>query len=143
MSGFPDTIYGDPTTATRLQSDTADQLAWDRFSRLCSSDSSSRVRFSTQTTPSPLHMLLQRLFLPTALGGRRLVLLGRSRRLTPESHFAELKELLLEDGGGAGRNGSLAHEVRKTVGDVATAVMVSGAAVDLVVVQAGLGGRDA
>src|ERR1700761_1387104 len=143
MSGFPDTVYGAPTTATRLQSDTADQLAWDQFSRLCASDSSSRVRFSTQTTPSPLHTLLQRLSTPTALGGRRLVLLGRSRRLSPESHHAELKELLLEDGGGSGRKGTLAHEVRKTVGDVATAVMISGVTTDLVVVQAGLGGKDA
>jgi len=141
MSGFPDTIYGAPTTATRLQSDTADQIAWDQFSRLSSSNSSSRVTFSTQITPSPLHTLLQRLSTQPSSGGRRLVLLGRSRRLAAESHHAELKELLLEDGGGGGRKGTLAHEVRKTVGDVATAVVVSGVAVDLVVVQAGLGGN--
>ena len=31
MTAFPDTVYGPPTSQTRLQSETADSVAWERY----------------------------------------------------------------------------------------------------------------
>lgn len=56
-------------------------------------------------------------------------MLGRSRRLAVESHQLELKELMDVTAGIGG-------EVKKTIGDVATALVVSGCNVGLVVMQA-------
>jgi len=54
---------------------------------------------------------------------------GRSRRLAVENHQQELKELMEE-------HGSVSNEVQKTVGDVATAFVVSGCKAGIVVLQA-------
>jgi len=57
-------------------------------------------------------------------------LAGRSRRLAVENHRDELKQLVEE-------HGSVGNEVKKTIGDVATALVVSGCKAGLVVIQAG------
>lgn len=67
-----------------------------------------------------------------AAGGRgtsTLVVLGRSRRMAVEDHNKELK-MLIE------AHGNVGGEVRKTIGDVATALVVAGCNVGLVVLQA-------
>lgn len=60
---------------------------------------------------------------------RVLVVVGRSRRLAVENHAGELKTLTDE-------YGSVGSEVRKTMGDVASAFVVGSAGSGLVVVQA-------
>jgi len=59
---------------------------------------------------------------------RPFVVVGRTRRLAVESHHVELRELLE-------KNGQVGSEVRKTMGDVATAFVGSANAAGLVVVQ--------
>ena len=60
---------------------------------------------------------------------RLVVVTGRSRRLAVENHEGELKELMEE-------YGSVGSEVRKTIGDVATAFVVGRCGVGVVVLQA-------
>jgi hypothetical protein len=57
------------------------------------------------------------------------VVTGRSRRLAVENHQQELRELMEE-------HGRVGAEVRKTVGDVATAFVVAGVGSGVVVLQA-------
>lgn len=60
---------------------------------------------------------------------RLLVVAGRSRRLAVEDHHRELKSITEE-------HSNVGPEVRKTVGDVATALVVSGCKAGIVVLQA-------
>jgi K+:H+ antiporter len=141
-SAFPDTVYGDATTQTRLQSETADNLAWESFASPSPSSPLSsalraaltRVEFIELTSPTPLRDVLMRAETQHRVAIQRkerpFVVVGRARRLATESHHAELKELLEENGHAVG------SEVRKTMGDVATAFVVSGSMAGLVVVQA-------
>jgi len=57
-----------------------------------------------------------------------MIVVGRSRRLAVENHHAELKQLMEQ-------YGAVGSEVKKTVGDVATALMVSGCKASIVVLQ--------
>lgn len=59
-----------------------------------------------------------------------LVVVGRSRRLAVEDHTAELRQIF-EERGSAGQD-----VIRKTIGDPATAVVASGCATAVVVLQA-------
>lgn len=140
--GFPDTVYGYATTQTRLQSETADNLAWSRYASPPSeqhpphlAEALSRIEFMELQTPVPLHAIVSRASLQfEALVEKRsrlLVVAGRSRRLAVENHREELKELIEE-------HGSVGNEVKKTIGDVATAFVVSGCKAGLVVIQAGI-----
>ncbi|KAI0263974.1 Sodium/hydrogen exchanger family-domain-containing protein [Gloeopeniophorella convolvens] len=128
-TGFPDTMYGHASTQTRLQSETADGVAWARFAAPVSlspvdAAALARVTFEELTTPTPLHTALQR---ARALGGRTLVVVGRARRLAAEDHTAELRVLGERDA---------PSELRKTLGDTASAFVLAGVDVDLVVMQA-------
>ena len=140
--GFPDTVYGYATTQTRLQSETADNLAWSRYASPPSeqhpsqlAEALSRIDFMELQTPVPLHAIVSRASQQfDALVEKRsrlLVVAGRSRRLAVENHREELKELIEE-------HGSVGNEVKKTIGDVATAFVVSGCKAGLVVIQAGV-----
>ncbi|KAF7980666.1 hypothetical protein HWV62_37087 [Athelia sp. TMB] len=140
--GFPDTVYGYATTQTRLQSETADNLAWSRYASPRSeqhpshlAEALSRIDFMELQTPVPLHAIVSRASQQfDALVEKRsrlLVVAGRSRRLAVENHRDELKELIEE-------HGSVGNEVKKTIGDVATAFVVSGCKAGLVVIQAGV-----
>ncbi|KAF7308876.1 Na-H-Exchanger domain-containing protein [Mycena kentingensis (nom. inval.)] len=137
-AGFPDTVYGNVTTETRLQSDTADNIAWEKYSSTAhqteaSSTSGPRdnIQFRELASPVPLHAAINEVnvYREANRTNRVLAVLGRSRRLAVEDHGAELKELV-------GEYGSVGSEVRKTMGDVATAFVVAGAGDGLVVVQA-------
>ncbi|KAI9058717.1 hypothetical protein FKP32DRAFT_1680441, partial [Trametes sanguinea] len=61
---FPDTVYAAPTTQTRLQSETADSIAWARYTRPdASADPSlatalSRMVFTEAATATPLQYII-------------------------------------------------------------------------------------
>jgi hypothetical protein len=136
IDALPDTVYGQQSGETRMQSDTADNIVWAQYAsstsgpKVSSSSAYSepRVEFRHLHTSTPLRSALQE---ATAVSpGRKVVVVtGRSRRLAVENHRAELKALMDE-------HGHLGAEVRKTVGDVATAFMVAGVGSGVVVVQA-------
>ncbi|CDO73116.1 hypothetical protein BN946_scf185007.g170 [Trametes cinnabarina] len=136
---FPDTVYAAPTTQTRLQSETADTIAWARYTRHdTSADPSlaaalSRVVVTEAATATPLRYIIDtaRRMSQSAQAeqSRLLVLTGRSRRLAAEDYHTELKSIMEE-------HGNVASEVRKTVGDAATSLVISGCETSIVVLQA-------
>ena len=136
IAGFPDTVYGQQDTEIRMQSDTADNIAWARYAPASASDTESalssnpQVKFKYLLTPIPLHAAIQE---ATAValsssGSKLVVVTGRSRRLAVEDHRAELRTLMDE-------HNHVGAEMRKTVGDVATAFVVAGVGSGIVVVQ--------
>ncbi|KAJ3758145.1 Sodium/hydrogen exchanger family-domain-containing protein [Lentinula raphanica] len=152
-AGFPDTVYGHANTATRMQSETADHLAWARFANVpepASSSSTSgfasgtlpsrgalsRMHFQDFSSPLPLHGVIaeaNRLRSTTTPGktNKVLVVTGRSRRLAVENHAKELKRLMEEQ-----HAHGIGGDVRKTIGDVASSIVISGCAQEILVVQA-------
>jgi len=140
---MPDTVYGQHNTETRLQSDTADNILWARYATapIPNSDgqstssgspsaSRSRLEFNTLSTPIPLHAAVQQASeAVTSASTKLIVVAGRSRRLAVENHRKELKELMDD-------HGHVGAEVRKTIGDVATAFVVAGVGSGVVVLQA-------
>ncbi|KAJ7130639.1 Sodium/hydrogen exchanger family-domain-containing protein [Mycena epipterygia] len=137
---FPDTVYGHATTETRMQSETADNIAWAKYAKPARSGAStsssaiSRIDFREITSPIPLHAAIREVNMyrettTSPRAARVLVVVGRSRRLAVENHSGELKELVEE-------YGSVGTEVRKTLGDVASAFVVAGAGSGLIVLQA-------
>ncbi|KAG1901080.1 Sodium/hydrogen exchanger family-domain-containing protein [Suillus fuscotomentosus] len=132
---FPDTVYGQTNTQMRMQSETADSIIWSRYAGRNLSDVNttgllraalSRIDFTNLASPVPLHAAIQR----ASMCQRVLVVTGRSKRLAVEDHHAELKDLVEE-------HRAVGHEVMsKTIGDVATAFVVSGCPSAVVVLQA-------
>lgn len=150
MNRFPDTIYPHETTQTRLASDTADNICWFKYAPQVSEhaippshppiieSALTRIHFSSVTSAAPLRSLMER---STGLsGGRRLIVVaGRGKRLAAESHQDEMQVLL---SGGQSGYGALGNEMRKTLGDVATAFLISGVGAELLVMQSsGMGDR--
>jgi hypothetical protein len=144
---MPDTIYGHATTETRLQSATADDLAWARYTastkiepRTAAVEAAlSRIIFEAVRTPRPLHAAVARAteFTQKGTAARQFVVTGRGRRLAAENHAPELQELVE-----AHAASTSAAEVRKTVGDVATAFVAAHVQVGLLVLQASLDSQD-
>ncbi|KAG9316007.1 Sodium/hydrogen exchanger family-domain-containing protein [Chiua virens] len=139
---FQDTVYGQLTTQTRLQSETADNLLWARFTQPTPNDDLSlrhalaRIRFSDACTSAPVHTTLchARTLRETASG--LVVVTGRSRRLATSSHHAEMKRML-ETARTPGLEG-----MRKTIGDVGAAMVAAGSASAVVVMQAANAGPE-
>lgn len=132
---FPDTMYGAATTQTRLQSETADNVLWGRYATPPIPDPSlSRISFDTVHSPLPVHTLVDHVGVTRVRyaksRARFLVVCGRSRRLAVENHHAELKSIMEEHG-----NADVAGELRKTVGDVAAAIVLSQCEANVAVVQ--------
>ncbi|KAJ6610393.1 Sodium/hydrogen exchanger family-domain-containing protein, partial [Mycena sp. CBHHK59/15] len=131
-----DTVYGPQNTQTRLASDTADNLLWDRFTRPSHAHSAavlsalSRISFSQIASAQPLHQIVTLVEREVARGGNLVVLAGRSRRMAVESHRAELQTLI------AGKGAAIGSAVPKTLGDVGAAIVASGTSASLLVVQA-------
>jgi len=141
VASVMDTVYGEHDTQMRLQSDTADNVTWGLYAGGRESDGVSevvkealtRVEFSGMGTPKPLHAIVGRVNeIVDAMSERKtrvLVMVGRSRRLAVECHSAELKEVM--------RSGKpVGAEARRTIGDVGTALVVSGVKAGVVVLQA-------
>ena len=122
-----------------MQSDTADNLLWDRVTSTNSSFSAevrvamSRISFRTESAARPLHRMLELTSSEASQTSKPLlVVAGRSRRMAVESHKRELQQLVTE------RGASLASEVSNTLGDVASVFVVVEGNASLVVVQATL-----
>lgn len=137
--GFPDTVYGHATTQIRLQSETADNVTWSNYTSYSTEESTrltdalTRINFLQLATPIPLHAIVESATSHVESlmekSSHLLIVAGRSRRLAAENHQQELKQLMDE-------HGNVGNEVKKTVGDVATAFLVSGCKAGIVVVQA-------
>lgn len=146
-----DTVYANATTQTRLQSETADNIAWQTYATP-QNDSSpnqspevrnalTRVHFTELESHTPLHDLLRLSEneisnAAEASNARSFIIVGRGRKLVAGLHSKELNKIL--EG-----KGVLGNEVKKTMGDVATAVIVSGIPAGLLVVQSATGNGDA
>ncbi|KIO20684.1 hypothetical protein M407DRAFT_81305 [Tulasnella calospora MUT 4182] len=140
-----DTIYPNVTTQTRLASDTADNICWFKYAPQEDpnaiapqhtpqvQDALTRVTFTSLSSPRPLHSLVDKAN-EVAAEKRLIVVVGRGKRLAAESHHDEMKTLLDEEQGR--KHGGLGNEMRNTLGDVATAFMVSRVSAGLLVMQA-------
>ncbi|KAJ8488653.1 hypothetical protein ONZ45_g13882 [Pleurotus djamor] len=133
-----DTVYAANNTQTRLQSDTADNVLWDRFTGSSNSHpahiaaSLSRITFTEQHTVTPLRTSIDYIVTSTQQSPSTLVLLGRSRRMSVETHQLELAQLIMEKGHPIG------SALPRAIGDVGAAFVASGVLADLLVVQASL-----
>ena len=135
---FPDTVYAQRDTQTRLASDTADNLLWTRYSTGAAPEVSlGRMTFLHETSSQPLHTALEaatRAF-TSHKAARPIVIVGRSRRLAVDTHSAELKELLAERSASV----TMGSDLVKALGDLGTAVVASDASHSLLVLQAAPG----
>lgn len=132
---FPDTVYGAQNTQTRMASETADNLAWARYTSSAAgvpelAPALSRIHFTEEVSNTPLHAMLDLVARSLGSRGRLVVVAGRSRRMATESHFEELRQLCVE------HNASLGLELPKILGEVASAFVVTGANASIAVVQA-------
>ncbi len=89
------------------------------------------MEFRDLSSPVPLHAIVTTTNEEVVAreGKRVLVVAGRSRRLAVENHSQEIKTLISE-------HGHIPSDVTKTIGDVATAFIVTRSASGVVVVQA-------
>jgi len=134
-----DTIYAYRDTETRLASETADNLVWDRFTNptvthtLTIAESLSRITFSKQSSEQPLNTIIDlataELTKRAAAGRSLIVVVGRSRRMAVESHRIGLARLIAE------RGFLVNSEVSKTLGEVGAALAASGINAGLLVLQ--------
>jgi len=141
-TGHQDTMYPHANTQTILQSETADNIVWTTYAKPSQAtqpqpprvmDALGRMEFLEISTPTPLQAAVDHTTSQsqTAIEHEKnlIVVLGRSRRLATEDHSQELKGL-------TEKNGRIGGEVKRTIGDVATALVVSGCGAGLVVLQA-------
>ncbi|OCF35724.1 potassium:hydrogen antiporter [Kwoniella heveanensis BCC8398] len=132
-------LTGYPETQARLASDTADNIAWTYYTassttpaRPASIDSAlSRISFWSTKSTSPLSYAFT--CASTAMSSTSataaswrpmLIVTGRGRRAAAINHSAELNKILADKG----LNPSIGAELRKTVGDAATGLILGGGA---------------
>ncbi|KAF9564551.1 potassium:hydrogen antiporter [Agrocybe pediades] len=143
-----DTYYGQASTQTRMSSDTADNILWERYTKPSQTTLShtaaalSSITFRDEASPMPLHHIVDavkdesRHTSHSALKSKTLIVLaGRSRRMAVESLSDELRTLratLNGTGGGA----SASSSVPRTLGDVGAALAASGVDASILVLQA-------
>ncbi|KAK8844163.1 hypothetical protein IAR55_006957 [Kwoniella newhampshirensis] len=128
-----------PETQARLTSDTADNVAWTFYTassttppRPASIDSAlSRVSLRSTQSASPLQYAFKcasSAITSTSASAKSwrpmLIVTGRGRRGAPINHNAELSRMLADKA----LNPSIGAELRKTVGDAATAMILGGGA---------------
>ena len=138
-TSFTDTIYSQHDGHMRSQSETVDDITWDLYAggetnglSEVVKEALKRVEFMEIGTPKPLHAIVGHVTdIVDGMSERKarvVVMAGRSR-LAVEDHTAELREVL--------QNGKpVGGEVRRTIGDVGTALVVSGVKAGVVVLQA-------
>jgi hypothetical protein len=125
-----DTIYGQSNTQIRLESNTADNLTWEKFTK-----PNSRVTFHTETTLKPLARAIElakgeAASRTSSSSKTMIVLAGRSRRMAVESLHSELCGLITDSGS------SINATVPKTLGDVGAALVLTHVNASLLVLQA-------
>jgi hypothetical protein len=136
-----DTVYGQPSTEIRLASDTADNIAWDHYTRPNASRSPSltstlsRITFLTESSPTPLHRVTElaneQAAKSVAESGKTIIVLaGRSRRLAVESLKGELTKLTADSAS------PITSSVPKTLGDIGAALVATNVNASLLVLQA-------
>jgi len=161
-TNFPDTVYGHQSVQTRLQSDTADNLAWTKYNQqkreqiLDPSSALSRTEFRDIRTPTPLRSALNEALKPSNLepdgrGSPSMLQLpvqdgcnGKQKRADRRHALVvagRSRRLAVEDHGKELKelmqeHGSVGSEVKKTIGDVGAAFVVAGCGIGLVVLQA-------
>nr|XP_019049777.1 potassium:hydrogen antiporter [Kwoniella bestiolae CBS 10118]OCF28707.1 potassium:hydrogen antiporter [Kwoniella bestiolae CBS 10118] len=125
-----------PETQARLASDTADNIAWTYYAspsatgRSSSIDNAlSRISFFSTKSATPLSFAFRcatsTIQSSTNGGGYwrpMLIVTGRGRRSSPINHSQELNKILADKG----LNPSIGAELRKTVGDPATSLILGG-----------------
>ncbi|KAG8937216.1 K(+)/H(+) antiporter [Tulasnella sp. 418] len=153
MNRFPDTIYPNISTQTRLESDTADNICWHKYAPDENKngarpshpqdveDALTRISFKTVTSPTPLQALTQHVR-NIASQKRVIAVVGRAKRMAAESHQDEMRTLLgsTDHEGGFWHAQGVGNEMRKTLGDVASAFVASGTETSLLVMQAAANG---
>ncbi|RSH86649.1 K(+)/H(+) antiporter [Apiotrichum porosum] len=116
---------------SRVVSETADNIAWTYYTSTggASSDTAlRRIVFTSEDTATPLQFAAQKAeaILQASRGGRMwrplLVVAGRGRRRAAYNHENELSTILAN----RGQNPIVGAELRKTVGDPATALILAG-----------------
>ncbi|CEL57245.1 hypothetical protein RSOLAG1IB_08457 [Rhizoctonia solani AG-1 IB] len=137
----PDTVYPQNTTQMRLQSETTDNLLWAQITSSSVSQSPaiqgalSRITFLENESSAPLAGILQRCSVEhtAAVSNSKalLVVVGRGRR-SAESHIDELHGIIAS----SNASETIGSEIRRTVGDVATAFVATGTKASLFVFQA-------
>jgi hypothetical protein len=149
----PDTVYGAHNTQTRLASDTADNLIWEKYTNPDNTALSaqvisalSRINFTTEDSVKPLHTVTEladaeATKLETRGGRTMIVLAGRSRRMAVESLGKELREIAVVGHGatsptGTGSQPRVGGSVAKTLGDVGAALVAKNVNAGLLIVQA-------
>ncbi|KAG6861961.1 hypothetical protein C0995_009145 [Termitomyces sp. Mi166 len=128
-----DTVYARDNTQTQMVSITADNVAWERYKSPSDSQDSAalaRITFRTVSSAKPLHQIVDLVAQLSPSTKNVIVVAGRSRRMALESHAGELQQLIME------RGTSMSSMVPKTLGDIGAALVVSGTAVSLLVLQA-------
>ncbi|PLW49197.1 hypothetical protein PCASD_03010 [Puccinia coronata f. sp. avenae] len=142
-----DTLYGPTSPAANLQSETADNLLWASASEMA--ESNSKLTLETVETSLPLHTIIARAN-TTTHGPELMVVTGRSRQ-GGESHATELSQYLKERAGDKlGEPVDLAHrlgivassDVRKSLGDVSSALVASQLEGRILIMQARSGDFD-
>lgn len=128
-------------TQTRLASDSADNILWDRYTTSATPELASalrRITFSHTNASTPLHSVLEATdrSISQHEQSRILVVVGRSRRMAVDSHAVELQKLLTE------RNATVGSEVIKTLGDIGAAYVAANTNASLLVLQATAGQRN-
>lgn len=137
-----DTVYAHHNTETRLLSDTADNLLWaslapanvpvvNAHSSTSLPPPTTQLQFQEVYTTQPLHDFTRMSRSaarhaktynnPSGVSTRTLIVAGRSRRMAVENHDKELKVMMQDAHGSAGGDQHVDADVRKTVGDVASA----------------------
>ena len=139
-SMFPDTVYANANTQTRLVSDTLDDMIWARCTEPSDAAHSAsisaalgRIAFKTNSSAAPLRSIVSQ---AQSLGSKRrlISIVGRGKRLAVESHREEMAQMF-EDLGAT-------SEVRKTAGDVAAALLLNPVSGPMVVLQAAYASND-
>ncbi|KAJ8507887.1 hypothetical protein ONZ45_g9778 [Pleurotus djamor] len=134
-----DTVYGPQNTQTRIQSDTADNVIWDRYTGSSTTHpphiaaAVSRITFKEEQTSMPLLSVIN--FVSSnssSSSSSTLVVLGRSRRMATESHQVEMAQLIQE------RGRSIGSALPRCLGDAGAVLVACGVLADLFVVQAAL-----
>jgi len=129
-----DTVYGQSNTQIRLESDTADNLTWEQFTKPTTTNS--RITFHTETTLTPLARAIELIKGEASLRSSSsnnktmIVLAGRSRRMAVESLHSELGGLINDSGS------PISASVPKTLGDMGAALVLTNVDASLLVLQA-------
>ena len=121
-----------------------DSVAWKFYADSPPSSLASRITFHTLKAPKPIGAALENCQLAAAQAGAHhlwrplLVVVGRGRRGAVMDHSTEVRDLLSE----RERDLGTGIELRKTVGDVATAMIMGGgkvSAASFLVLESGQG----